>query len=67
MCPRTYDVPFSSRGNRPCILGSDCTYYGPNGDIITPLHTIERGYMSVPEGHGLGVTVDDAKVAIYRV
>jgi L-alanine-DL-glutamate epimerase-like enolase superfamily enzyme len=48
-------------------LANDCTYYGLEDDIITPLHVIERGYMTVPEGPGLGVTVDEAKVARYRV
>lgn len=48
-------------------LANDCTYYGLEDDIITPLHRIERGTMAVPEGHGLGVHVDDAKVARYRV
>src|SRR5947209_288704 len=48
-------------------LANDCTYYGLTDDIITPLHKIERGYMAVPEGPGLGVTVDEAKVAKYRI
>jgi L-alanine-DL-glutamate epimerase-like enolase superfamily enzyme len=49
------------------ILANDCTYYGLEGDIIAPLHRIERGRMPVPEGPGLGVTVDEQKVAKYRV
>lgn len=48
-------------------LANDCTYYGLEDDIIAPLHRIERGYMAVPEGPGLGVNVDEAKVAKYRV
>jgi L-alanine-DL-glutamate epimerase-like enolase superfamily enzyme len=48
-------------------LANDCTYYGLEDDIITPLHRIERGYMAVPEGPGLGVTVDEKKVAKYRI
>jgi L-alanine-DL-glutamate epimerase-like enolase superfamily enzyme len=48
-------------------LANDCTYYGLGDDIITPLHQIERGFMAVPEGPGLGVNVDEAKVARYRV
>lgn len=48
-------------------LANDCTYYGLEDDIITPLHAIERGHMVVPEGHGLGVNVDEAKIAKYRV
>jgi L-alanine-DL-glutamate epimerase-like enolase superfamily enzyme len=48
-------------------LANDCTYYGLEDDIITPLHRIERGRMAVPEGPGLGVTVDEKKLAKYRV
>ncbi len=48
-------------------LANDCTYYGLEDDIITPLHRIERGFMEVPEGPGLGVNVDEAKLAKYRV
>jgi L-alanine-DL-glutamate epimerase-like enolase superfamily enzyme len=48
-------------------LANDCTYYGLTDDIIAPLFVIERGHMNVPEGHGLGVHVDEAKVAQYRV
>jgi L-alanine-DL-glutamate epimerase-like enolase superfamily enzyme len=47
-------------------LANDCTYYGLEDDIITSPHRIERGYMIVPEGPGLGVTVDETKVAKYR-
>jgi L-alanine-DL-glutamate epimerase-like enolase superfamily enzyme len=48
-------------------LANDCTYYGLEDDIITPLHRIEGGRMPLPEGPGLGVTVDEAKLAKYRV
>jgi L-alanine-DL-glutamate epimerase-like enolase superfamily enzyme len=48
-------------------LANDCTYYGLEDDIIAPLHRIERGFMAVPQGPGLGVTVDEKKVAKYRV
>jgi len=48
-------------------LANDCTYYGLEDDVIAPLHKIERGRMPVPEGPGLGVTVDEKKVAKYRV
>jgi L-Ala-D/L-Glu epimerase len=48
-------------------LANDCTYYGLEDDIITPLHKIERGTMPVPEGPGLGVQVDEARVAKYRL
>jgi glucarate dehydratase len=48
-------------------LANDCTYYGLEDDIITPPHRIEWGYMEVPEEPGLGVNVDEAKLARYRV
>jgi L-alanine-DL-glutamate epimerase-like enolase superfamily enzyme len=48
-------------------LANDCTYYGLEDDIITPLHRIERGRMPVPQGPGLGVMVDEKKLAKYRV
>jgi L-alanine-DL-glutamate epimerase-like enolase superfamily enzyme len=48
-------------------LANDCTYYGLVDDLITPLHAIERGYMAVPEGPGLGVTVDEKKLARYTI
>jgi L-alanine-DL-glutamate epimerase-like enolase superfamily enzyme len=52
----------------PCFtLANDCTYYGLEDDIITPLHRIEKGFMPLPEGPGLGVTVDESKLKKYRV
>ena len=48
-------------------LANDCTYYGLEDDIISPLHHIQGGCMQVPEGPGLGVTVDEKKIAKYRV
>ncbi len=48
-------------------LANDCTYYGLVDDIVAPLHVIERGHMNVPEGPGLGVNVDEAKVKKYQV
>jgi len=48
-------------------LANDCTYYGLTDDIIAPLFTIDRGTMAVPEGFGLGVNVDDAKIKRYQV
>jgi L-alanine-DL-glutamate epimerase-like enolase superfamily enzyme len=48
-------------------LANDCTYYGLVDDIITPLHAIDRGFMAVPEGPGLGVKVDEVKLAKYTV
>jgi L-alanine-DL-glutamate epimerase-like enolase superfamily enzyme len=52
----------------PCFtLANDCTYYGLQDDILVSLFRIEKGRMAVPEGPGLGVTVDEQKVAKYRV
>jgi L-alanine-DL-glutamate epimerase-like enolase superfamily enzyme len=48
-------------------LANDCTYYGLEDDIISPLHRIDRGFMAVPEGPGLGVAVDEKKLAKYTV
>ena len=36
-------------------------------DLLTESPVVERGYMSVPEGHGLGVTLDEKAVDRYRV
>jgi L-alanine-DL-glutamate epimerase-like enolase superfamily enzyme len=48
-------------------LANDCTYYGLVDDVLTTPHVIERGHMPVPQGPGLGVTIDEAKLAKYRV
>jgi L-alanine-DL-glutamate epimerase-like enolase superfamily enzyme len=47
-------------------LANDCTYYGLEHDILTSPHRIERGYMTVPEGPGLGVTVDEVRLSIFK-
>jgi L-alanine-DL-glutamate epimerase-like enolase superfamily enzyme len=48
-------------------LANDCTYYGLEDDLLEAPHRIERGFMPVPQGPGLGVRVDEAKVQKYRV
>ena len=48
-------------------LANDCTYYGLVDDIIQTPHRIEGGCMLVPEGPGLGVKVDEGKLAKYRI
>jgi L-alanine-DL-glutamate epimerase-like enolase superfamily enzyme len=48
-------------------LANDCTYYGLQDDVLTDLLVIENGRMRVPEGPGLGVTVDERKLAKYHV
>jgi L-Ala-D/L-Glu epimerase len=48
-------------------LANDCTYYGLEDDVITPAFAIERGRMKVPQGPGLGIHIDEAKLARYRI
>jgi L-alanine-DL-glutamate epimerase-like enolase superfamily enzyme len=48
-------------------LANDCTYYGLEDDILTERIAIERGQMRVPEGPGLGVRVDPARLEKYCV
>jgi L-alanine-DL-glutamate epimerase-like enolase superfamily enzyme len=52
----------------PCFsLANDCTYYGLEDDIIATPHRIDKGFMPVPQGPGLGVEVDEEKIVRYRV
>ena len=48
-------------------LANDCTYYGLEDDIITEPFVIEGGCIAVPQGPGLGVTVDEKKLKKYLV
>lgn len=48
-------------------LANDCTYYGLVDDIIAQPFRIERGRLPVPEGPGLGIEVDLAKVRRFQV
>lgn len=48
-------------------LANDCTYYGLVDDVLKNLYKIERGYMTVSEAPGLGIEVDEAKLAKYRI
>jgi L-alanine-DL-glutamate epimerase-like enolase superfamily enzyme len=47
-------------------LANDCTYYGLVDDILTSPFKIDRGHMRVPEGPGLGIEVDQAKIERYK-
>jgi L-Ala-D/L-Glu epimerase len=47
--------------------GSDTTYHGLADDILTEPFVIRDGRLPVPRGPGLGVTVDPAKLARYRM
>ncbi len=48
-------------------LANDCTYYGLEDDIITQPFVIEGGSLPVPQGPGLGVTIDEQKLKKYLV
>src|SRR5262249_35270269 len=48
-------------------LANDCTYYGLVDDGIAHPSAIGRGRMAVPEGPGLGIEVDLAKVRRFLV
>jgi L-Ala-D/L-Glu epimerase / N-acetyl-D-glutamate racemase len=48
-------------------MANDCTYYGLQDDIITPLFEIQRGHMTVPEGPGLGIKVDEGKLKKHQI
>ena len=48
-------------------VAQDEGYHATVDDIISPLHRIERGYMAVPEAPGLGVNVDEHKIAKFRL
>jgi L-alanine-DL-glutamate epimerase-like enolase superfamily enzyme len=40
----------------------ESTYYGQAEDILKYPLRIEKGYMRVPEGPGLGIVVDEKKL-----
>jgi L-Ala-D/L-Glu epimerase len=46
---------------------NDTCYHGLVDDVLTQKLTIEGGQISVPEGPGLGVEVDEAKLVKYSV
>jgi L-Ala-D/L-Glu epimerase len=47
-------------------LPPDSTYYGWNDYIVEKPFEVEDGALPVPDGPGLGVTVDEEKVERYR-
>jgi len=47
-------------------LANDCTHYGLVDDIITTPFQVQRGHLRVPEGAGLGIEVDPAKLERFR-
>jgi len=48
------------------MLAIDNQYENLSDDVVTVRHAIRDGSMRVPEGPGLGVEVDWAKVERYR-
>jgi L-alanine-DL-glutamate epimerase-like enolase superfamily enzyme len=48
-------------------LANDCTYYGLVDDVIARPFEIQGGRLPVPEGPGLGIEVDLAKVRRFQV
>lgn len=47
-------------------LPPDSVYYAWEDDILTEPFTVEDGALSVPDGPGLGIEVDEEKVERYR-
>ena len=45
----------------------DCTYLAQDDDVISPRLRFERDELIVPDGPGLGVQVDPAKLQKYRI
>lgn len=48
-------------------LANDCTYHGLVDDVLAEPFEIRNGRLPVPEGPGLGVAVDIAKVLKYAI
>lgn len=48
-------------------LANDCTYYGLQDDILKKPIPIHEGKMTVPTSPGLGIEVDQEKLARYQV
>jgi L-alanine-DL-glutamate epimerase-like enolase superfamily enzyme len=48
-------------------LANDCTYYGLVDDVLVQPFVIKNGRLPVPEGPGLGIEVDLAKVRKYQI
>jgi len=48
-------------------LAPDSTYYAWADDVIEPQFDCSDGRLCVPEGPGLGITLDESKLARYRL
>jgi len=64
---RTAAIAHTVYGIPGFTLPPDTVYYAWEDDILTDPLTIEDGAIRVPEGPGLGVEVDEAKVERYGV
>src|SRR5262245_33033183 len=48
-------------------LANDTTYYGLEDDVISERFVIERGTIRVPRKSGLGIEIDEERLAKYKV
>jgi L-alanine-DL-glutamate epimerase-like enolase superfamily enzyme len=64
---RTAAILHATSGIPGFALPPDSTYYAWEGDVIGTPHPVKDGRMPVPDGPGLGVTVDPEAVSEYRV
>lgn len=64
---RTAAILHATSGIPGFALPPDSTYYAWEGDVIENPHTVAKGRLPVPDGPGLGITVDRDAVAKYRV
>ena len=55
--------------NQPEMDLIECSEQGSvlNTDLVRPAMTMSDGYVAVPSGHGLGITLDWSIVERYRV
>jgi L-alanine-DL-glutamate epimerase-like enolase superfamily enzyme len=64
---RTAAILHATSGIPGFSLPPDSTYYAWEGDVVADPHELDEGRLTVPDGPGLGVTVDPEAVAEYRV
>jgi L-alanine-DL-glutamate epimerase-like enolase superfamily enzyme len=65
--PKTAAMLHVSAATPNFALPNDCTYYGLVDDVLAEPFRIERGKMRVPDGPGLGIEVDLAKVRGFQI
>jgi L-alanine-DL-glutamate epimerase-like enolase superfamily enzyme len=63
---RTAAVAHTAAGLPGINLPSDTAYFGWEGDVVESPFELEGGRLTVPDGPGLGVTVDEDAVERYR-